>query len=465
MLPLPLYLLSFVLVFSRGEGARPVPPARAARRRRRRWWWPAAWSCSAYTKPLLLIGGLYLAAFFVGRASPATASWPPTARRRGQLTQFYAFVSLGGALGGVFNVVIAPSIFNSLTELPIALVLTAFLLPFRTGRWTDQISAAARPAAAAAASRGATAALLFAVGDGEALRWVVLVAAGLACLALLPQPAALRPRARRWRWWRSGRANVDDAARDLPGAQLLRRQPGRVAAGRLRARPQERRRSSTAPSSCSTRARRPPTTTAPGRWGSCSTTCPTARVATRRAAVVGLGAGTMACLSRPGEPLDLLRDRPGRGPARARQRRCSPTCATARAASTCSSATAACSLERRARRRVRPDRARRVQLGLPIPVHLLTREAIDVYAHKLSPNGVIAFHISNPHLDLGPVLARQRGRPATTETTVAATRQVRRAGWRWRAARRTSVASRATSAGSAARATPAPAPGRTTTRT
>ena len=39
-----------------------------------------------------------------------------------------------------------------------------------------------------------------------------------------------------------------------------------------------------------------------------------------------------------------------------------------------------------------------------VPVHLLTRQAIDVYAHKLSPNGVMAFQISNPHLDLGPVL-------------------------------------------------------------
>lgn len=41
-----------------------------------------------------------------------------------------------------------------------------------------------------------------------------------------------------------------------------------------------------------------------------------------------------------------------------------------------------------------------------IPVHLLTRQAVeDVYLHKLAPGGIIAFHISNRYLDLEPVLA------------------------------------------------------------
>lgn len=39
-----------------------------------------------------------------------------------------------------------------------------------------------------------------------------------------------------------------------------------------------------------------------------------------------------------------------------------------------------------------------------IPAHLLTKEAIDVYFSKLAPNGVLAVHISNRHLDLRPVL-------------------------------------------------------------
>ena len=39
-----------------------------------------------------------------------------------------------------------------------------------------------------------------------------------------------------------------------------------------------------------------------------------------------------------------------------------------------------------------------------IPVHLLTREAIDLYISKLAHNGILAFHISNRSLDLKPVL-------------------------------------------------------------
>ena len=40
-----------------------------------------------------------------------------------------------------------------------------------------------------------------------------------------------------------------------------------------------------------------------------------------------------------------------------------------------------------------------------IPVHLLTREALDVYFDHLEPHGIIAFHISNHYVDLEPVLA------------------------------------------------------------
>jgi hypothetical protein len=40
-----------------------------------------------------------------------------------------------------------------------------------------------------------------------------------------------------------------------------------------------------------------------------------------------------------------------------------------------------------------------------IPVHLITREAIELYAKHLAPQGIIAIHISNRFLDLKPVLA------------------------------------------------------------
>ena len=39
-----------------------------------------------------------------------------------------------------------------------------------------------------------------------------------------------------------------------------------------------------------------------------------------------------------------------------------------------------------------------------IPIHLLTREALKLYLSKLSESGVLVFHISNRYLDLKPVL-------------------------------------------------------------
>jgi hypothetical protein len=41
-----------------------------------------------------------------------------------------------------------------------------------------------------------------------------------------------------------------------------------------------------------------------------------------------------------------------------------------------------------------------------IPVHLLTREAFAQYRRHLKPNGVLAVHVSNLYIDLGPVVAR-----------------------------------------------------------
>ena len=41
-----------------------------------------------------------------------------------------------------------------------------------------------------------------------------------------------------------------------------------------------------------------------------------------------------------------------------------------------------------------------------IPIHLMTKEAVGLYLSRLAPEGALAFHISNRHLNLAPVLAR-----------------------------------------------------------
>jgi spermidine synthase len=42
--------------------------------------------------------------------------------------------------------------------------------------------------------------------------------------------------------------------------------------------------------------------------------------------------------------------------------------------------------------------------GDAIPVHLLTRECLDVYLKHLKPDGILAIHISNRYLDLAPIV-------------------------------------------------------------
>jgi len=41
-----------------------------------------------------------------------------------------------------------------------------------------------------------------------------------------------------------------------------------------------------------------------------------------------------------------------------------------------------------------------------IPVHLLTRQAFQVFVRHLKPDGILAIHVSNRYLDLVPIVAR-----------------------------------------------------------
>jgi spermidine synthase len=45
--------------------------------------------------------------------------------------------------------------------------------------------------------------------------------------------------------------------------------------------------------------------------------------------------------------------------------------------------------------------------GDAIPVHLLTRQALELYRKHLAPGGIIAFHVSNKFLELAPVVEQQ----------------------------------------------------------
>jgi hypothetical protein len=125
VIPLALYLLSFILVFSRLPG------------------WIHSGFCWALPVVVLvllfmMISGIrpsyikmipiHLAAFFVA----AMACHGELARTRPSpmhLTEFYLWMSFGGVLGGLFNALVAPNVFQSIQEYPLAMVLACLLMP------------------------------------------------------------------------------------------------------------------------------------------------------------------------------------------------------------------------------------------------------------------------------------------------------------------------------------------------
>jgi hypothetical protein len=130
VVPLGLYLMTYVLAFSaRGSGkqgfwTQRLPVAVLV---------VALVLLSEGTEPLLLIIILHLLGlFWIGMAGHGelARSRPPVE----QLTSFYLCIAVGGALGGVFNALLAPAIFNRLAEYPVALVLACFIPAIATPR-------------------------------------------------------------------------------------------------------------------------------------------------------------------------------------------------------------------------------------------------------------------------------------------------------------------------------------------
>jgi SAM-dependent methyltransferase len=123
--------------------------------------------------------------------------------------------------------------------------------------------------------------------------------------------------------------------------------------------------------------------------------------ALNRVAVVGLGSGSLACYSQPGEQWTYFEIDPvvvqiARDPSKFRfLTDCAPQAEIVLGD---------------ARLTIGDARDRFDLIVLDafssdvVPVHLLTREALAVYLEKLAPGGVMAFHISNRYLELASVV-------------------------------------------------------------
>ncbi len=125
VIPLALYLLTFILVFAR----RKLLPHRLMVRI-----FPVAavvlliMLLGVMTRPLLLILSIHLLVFFIATMvchGELAGDRPNTTH----LTEFYLLMSVGGVLGGMFNALLAPLIFTGIAEYPIALVAVCLLSP------------------------------------------------------------------------------------------------------------------------------------------------------------------------------------------------------------------------------------------------------------------------------------------------------------------------------------------------
>jgi len=118
--------------------------------------------------------------------------------------------------------------------------------------------------------------------------------------------------------------------------------------------------------------------------------------------VIGLGSGTLACASEPGEDwkffeidqtmVDTARDPKYFTYIQACERSWSP-----------SSATRGLTFARE------PDGVYDLIIvdaysWMRIPIHLATEEAMEIYKAKLAPQGAVVMHVSNRHLELSSVV-------------------------------------------------------------
>lgn len=128
VLPLSIYLLSFVLVFAPSArfsvkfflNALPIAAVGLI-----------YLLLSEATEPVPLLIFLHLGFFFIAAMAchgRLAQERPPAAR----LTEFYFWISVGGVLGGLFNALVAPNIFSRVIEYPAMIVCACMVRPMCT---------------------------------------------------------------------------------------------------------------------------------------------------------------------------------------------------------------------------------------------------------------------------------------------------------------------------------------------
>lgn len=360
--PLAIYLVSFILCFEfeRWYSSRVYGIG-------------AALAIVAVSLAMLLGAALHVVVevglYFTGLFFVCMLCHGELARRKPgpcHLTTFYLMVAAGGAAGGVFVALIAPRIFSNYLELNLGL-LACYVLAVAAARLRPLD---ARRRLAPTSTRWQTAG-------------VVAAFVGL-LVVVRSQAGAVASGAREVTRSFHGVVSVDELDRDRPEWHRLSMRHGRIGHGAQFLAPEKRH----LPCMYASEA------TGIGlvfrHWPQPSG---------RRVGVVGLGAGMLAAYGRTGDVLRFYEINPE----------------VVRLARTHFTFLADCAAEtaeivddgRLALEREPPQRFDILVLdafsGDAIPTHLLTREALQIYLRHLRPDGLIAIHISNRHVDLEPV--------------------------------------------------------------
>jgi hypothetical protein len=399
--PLALYLLTFTLVFAR----RPPFPE----------WLPSRLAPIVIIPLVMLLGmrasepiqavvPMHLAAFFAAALAchaELARDRPPAAR----LTEFYLWMSFGGMLGGLFNAILAPVLFKTVVEYPLAIVLACYF-GIRREAAKDESTARWMDVGAAAGLGIITAGLILlcqrlGMGVERTSLAIMFGIPSLICFFFSRRPLRLA----------LGVALVLTAS-TMYGRLWTPILTDRSFFGVYRVTEDPKRRFHTFLHGTTIHgvqaldpnvARKPLTYYYPtGPAGQLfQSDLPAVKLPI---AAVGLGAGSLASYARPGQPFTFYEIDPMVARI-ARDPRYFSYLHYSKAKVDIQLGDARLSLERA------PDgRFGVIVLDAyssdAIPIHLMTREAMQLYLRKLAPGGILAFHVSNVHLDLQPVVAR-----------------------------------------------------------
>ncbi len=412
VVPLAIYIATFMLAFGRRQRATPAWLARL----QAMLLLAAAGAMLLGAPDLLVLGGsllVSLAAF----AATAALFHLELARERPPvryLTRYFFLISVGGALGGILNGLVAPILFNGPWEYPILLLAAAVFRPLPPqpeaaspaappppapppAPWwrpvlilvagvlllwsgTDYAPAAIRPAGQFLRVAVPALALLWLLRTGLQL---AVGMAGLIVLPLIVKAAGADLIARSF----FGTYRV----MEVPAYQLTVMEHGTTMHGMQSNRPGE----ATEPLAYYFRS---------GPFGRMMAIMDKRMPQAARIDALGLGAGALACYSRPGETwmfreIDPLVERLARDDRHFHfLQRCGnhPSVVIGDARITL------------AAEPLHSDDLIILDVfsSDSVPVHLLTQDALKLYFAHLKPGGLVVYHVSNRYLDLTPVVAR-----------------------------------------------------------